>query len=90
MPRDMLVKYGAIVIFAVVNLLVTFTPVIAPPGGQTAMNANLYKGASLVLGLIVLWLAVRQNRYLLLVGFAMLQLFAFSRFSATLNSGGLG
>lgn len=89
MTRDTILKYFAIAIFAGVNLLVSFTPVVAPDGGAM-MNANLYKGASLLLGLLVLWLALRQNRYLLLVGFAMLQLIAFTRFTATLNGGGLG
>lgn len=89
MTRDTILKYFAIAIFAGVNLLVSLTPVVAPDGGAM-MNANLYKGASLLLGLLVLWLALRQNRYLLLVGFAMLQLIAFTRFTATLNGGGLG
>ena len=90
MPRETLIKYCAIAIFAAVNLMVTLTPVIAPAGDAAMTNSNLYKGASLLLGMLVLWLAVRQKRYILLVGFAMLQLLAFSRFTATLNGGGLG
>lgn len=88
MTRDAIIKYAAIAIFLVVNAYISLTMVIAPAGSDAATNANLYKGASLLLGLLVLWLAVRQNRYALLVAFAMLQLLAFGSFAKALNGMG--
>lgn len=87
MTRDTILKWFAILLFVGVNLLISLSFVIAQPGSAEATNANLYKGASLILGLLVLWMALRQKRYALLAGFAMLQLFAFGRFADALNSG---
>ncbi len=87
MTRDTIMKWFAILLFIGVNAFISLAMVIAPAGSDAGTNANLYKGASLILGLLVLWLAVRQQRYALLVAFSMLQLFAFSRFTAALNSG---
>ncbi len=90
MSRDTILKWFAILLFVGVNLTITLAMVIAPAGSNAGPNATLYKGASLLLGLLVLWLALRQQRYALLAGFSMLQLFAFTRFAAALNTGTFG
>lgn len=87
MTRDTILKWFAILVFLCVNIVISLAFVIARPESAEATNANLYKGASLILGLLVLWLALRQKRYVLLVAFSMLQLFAFGRFAEALNNG---
>lgn len=81
-----LIKWGSIVLFILVNLLITLTFVIAPAGSDVGTNANLYKGASLFFGCIVLWLAYRKNNFWLLLGFTALQWITFTRVADMLNA----
>lgn len=85
-----LLKWAALALFAAANMFITLAFGVAPTGSDAVTNANLYKAASLLLGLAVLWLSLRRQNYLMLVGFAVLQLLAFHRFSETLNAGAFG
>lgn len=81
-----LIKWGAIILFALVNLLIVATPVIAPTGSDVGTNAALYKGASFFFGMIVLWLAYRKNNFWILLAFTALQWITYTRVVDMLNA----
>lgn len=81
-----LIKWGAIILFIAVNILITATMVIAPAGSSVGINANLYKAASFFFGCIVLWLSYRKNNFWILLGFTALQWLTFTRVTDMLNA----
>ena len=80
------IKWGAIIVFLVVNFLILASFVVASAGSDITTNANLYKGASFVFGLVALWLAHRRNNFWILLAFTALQWFTFTRVTDMLNA----
>ena len=80
------IKWGSIVLFVAINLMIIAVPVSAPTGSSVGTNAALYKGASFFFGCIVLWLAYRKNNFWILLAFTALQWITFTRVMAMLNA----